>query len=350
MNKVSYNSKLVGVTFEGRQDVISGLTGREPLRFRREPDNEYDKNAVAVDALILREDPNTYPFPFTIEEWSPIGYIAKDKNSEIAKALDEGKEASIRISEITGGGERSFGVNVYIEYEKERQLTRSATSFLVTDIFGNEIFYDDVTHTYTNALGEIYLSGSTYAEQFDTPFDAKQISGYVANKYKLSEADQQRLQDMWSLKSEASKSFGTSVHAALELYGKYRDLCKLMDKETHLHDNPILKKAVKLFYEEHPDTDSVDHECLVIDHKMKRAGRIDRIEYDKDGVWVTDFKTGLDLTKRLKGYWRQMSFYAAILKANGVHVKGLKVYHYTGEEWVTIAHEVIDIDNEANQK
>ena len=67
-----YNSKLVGVTFEGRQAVISTLKGNEPLRVRREADNEYDPNAVAVDVQVG-------------EEYLPIGYIAKDKNIEIAK-------------------------------------------------------------------------------------------------------------------------------------------------------------------------------------------------------------------------------------------------------------------------
>ena len=57
-NTTSYHSKLVGVSFEGRQDVIADIKqlvddGNDiDLRFRREPDNEYDKDAVAIDALI----------------------------------------------------------------------------------------------------------------------------------------------------------------------------------------------------------------------------------------------------------------------------------------------------------
>lgn len=51
-NLNSYHSKIVGVTFEGRQDVINQMFGNEQLRFRREPENEYDSNAVAVDALV----------------------------------------------------------------------------------------------------------------------------------------------------------------------------------------------------------------------------------------------------------------------------------------------------------
>lgn len=215
---------------------------------------------------------------------------------------------------------------------------------LVKDIFGNEIFYDESIHEYTNALGEVYLSGSKFAEQFEKPFDAKMISQKMALKHKLDPTDVQKIQDMWALKSEASTSFGTSIHAALELYGKYKGLAESMEKETHAHDNPALKKAVDLFYAEYPNLDGVGFECLVVDHKAKRAGRIDRIEKDGDGVWIADFKTNFDINKSIKKYWLQLSFYAAIIKANGLKVKGLKIYHYTGEEWTTIPGEVVDID------
>jgi len=346
MNKTSYHSKLVGVTFEGRQEIIARLIGDEPLRFRREPDNEYDNKAVAVDALLtvdVSDDTNNADVA-VIEDWFPIGYIARDKNKELASVLDAGKEASIKIYDITGGDEKSYGVNVYIEYEKERELVRSKTAFKVKDIFGNEIFYDDVTHKYTNALGEVYMSGSKFADQFGQPFDAQMISGKIASKFGLGPEEHQAIQDMWKLKAEASASFGTAIHAALELYGKYKDLAESIGKETHFHDNPVLNQAVELFYKEHPETANVGYECLVVDHKMKRAGRIDRLEYEEDGVWITDFKTNFDIQKSLKKYWLQLSFYAAIVQANGQAVLGLKIYHYTGNKWVTIESQVIDID------
>lgn len=331
INAISYHSKLVGVTFEGRQEIIGVLNGDEQLRFRREPENEYDKNAVAVDVLLT-------------DAWVPIGYIARDKNSELAEVLSAGKRAGIKISEITGGDDKSYGVNVYITYEKKPQLVRTPDAYLVKDIFGNEIFYDDVKHQYTNSLGEVYLSGSVYAGQFESAFDAERISGYMAAKNGLSDDDAQSIREMWSLKAEASASLGTAIHAALELYGKYKPLAESIGKETHLHDNTILNKAVVSFYEEHPEVEHVGYECLVVDHKKKRAGRIDRLEYEDDGVYVTDFKTNFDVKKSLKKYWLQLSFYAAILKANGLKVKGLKIYHYANDTWTTIETSVIDID------
>lgn len=340
LNIISYFSKLVGASFEGRQEVIATLTGDEQLRFRREPENEYDSNATAVDVKVITGK--------TKIKWLPIGYIAKDNNAELAMVLDSGKHASIKLSEITGDGEtKHYGVNVYIEYEKKRKLVRSADAKLVKDIFGNEIFYDDNTHEYTNAVGEVYLSGSTFANQSERAFDAKNIISKIASKFDLSSEESILLQDMWTLKAEASSSLGTAIHAAIELYGKYKYLAEKIEKDTYFHDNPILKKAVQLFYEEYPSLEGIMFECLVVDHNTKRAGRIDRLEYvSDDEVYISDFKTNFDINKNLKKYWLQLSFYAAILKANGLTVKGLKIYHYTGDEWNTMTSEVIDIDSE----
>lgn len=350
-NKTSYHSKIVGVSFEGRQDTLAQMSKETPLRFRREPDNEHDLsgNAIAIDALVDKiffgHDDNTSVSKESV--WMPVGYIAKEKTSELASVIDAGKEATIKVSEITGGGDKNYGVNVYIEYEKKKKLVRSAGAKLVKDIFGNEIFYDDDLHQYTNALGEVYLSGSKYADQFSTPFPKDIISNAMAKKAGLSSSHAEMIQEMWALKAEASASYGTGIHAAMELYGRYKELCESLGKETHIHDNPILNHAVLSFYEEHPDVSNVEYEALVVDHTTKRAGRIDRLEFDEDGgVWVTDFKTNADIKTKLDSYWLQLSFYSAIIKANGLKVKGLKIYHYTGEKWNTILGDVINIDKE----
>lgn len=222
---------------------------------------------------------------------------------------------------------------------------QSKTRVLVKDIFGNEIFYDDVKHEYTNALGEVYLSGSQFAEQFEKPFDAQRISEAMVIKHGLAAGDVQKIQDMWSLKAQASASYGTAIHAAMELYGKYNGLANSLEKETHLHDNFDLKRAVNEFYKDHPDVENVHYEALVVDHTNKRAGRIDRIEIDNGMLFVTDFKTNVDIKKSADKYWLQLSFYAKLLEANGRKVQKLKIYHWDGKKWDTIEHDVIDIDN-----
>ncbi len=116
LNLTSYHSKIVGVTFEGRQEVIARLKGDEQLRFRREPENEYDPNAVAIDVYGFIDGngrPNSKSWDDNGEhgihrEWSPIGYIARDKNAELAQVLTDNRFASIKMSDITGGGDKAF--------------------------------------------------------------------------------------------------------------------------------------------------------------------------------------------------------------------------------------------------
>ena len=107
MKEVNYHSKIVGTTFENRQDILAHLEGSESLRVRREPENQYDQRAVAVDVNIKGK-------------WYPVGYIAKDKNKDIAEALDAGREVEIKISEVTGGDkDKNLDMNICLKYEKE---------------------------------------------------------------------------------------------------------------------------------------------------------------------------------------------------------------------------------------
>lgn len=103
--KISYFSKVVGTTFGDRQAVIAKMDGSEKARPRREPENAYDKNAVAIDVL---KD----------KDWLAIGYIARENNEEICTTLDANNEVTICIQDITGGGEKHYGVNIHVEYEK----------------------------------------------------------------------------------------------------------------------------------------------------------------------------------------------------------------------------------------
>lgn len=363
LNMTSYHSKLVGVTFNNRQDTIGILKGDEELRFRREPENEFDKNAVAVDVLLAStvQGHSDNMDVHEIDEWLPIGYIARDKNSELAQLLTDGREAHITMNEITGGGEgSSYGVNVYIEYEKERRLTRTANAILVKDYFGNEIFYDDVLHEYTNALGEIYLSGSAFASEDD--FDGEYWANYFVDAYKLKEGDKQRILDMWETNGEASRNFGTALHAAIELYGKYHDIADKIDvdlktgkrkkvsakvdKNSALSKLPYLQQVALSFFTGERLAEKAEYEVLVVDHKNKRAGRIDRLVIGEDGrLAVRDLKTNNKLAKKdLFGYTKQLSFYADLLLANGVTLSEdpIVIHHWNENGWVDVKLEKID--------
>lgn len=88
-------ARVVGVTFENRQSIIASLTGSEPCRLQPEPENVYDKNAIAVHVA-------------TKDGIKHIGYLKKELAAQVAPALD-GEPVMCKIHEITGGFETSDG-------------------------------------------------------------------------------------------------------------------------------------------------------------------------------------------------------------------------------------------------
>ena len=101
------NTRVAGVTFEGRQALIEQIRTSDPCRLVPEPTNPYDKNAIAVH---VAHDGNVWH----------IGFVPKEIAAEIAPYL-EGEALMCRIAEITGGFETrdgdtaSLGVRLRIE-------------------------------------------------------------------------------------------------------------------------------------------------------------------------------------------------------------------------------------------
>jgi single-stranded-DNA-specific exonuclease len=94
-----FHTKLAGVSFEGRQEVIGRLAPGAPLRLERQPDNPYDSDAVAVF------DP----------AGDQVGFLNRRLAAALAPLLDSGVEYDIEVADITGGVEgASFGVNVLV--------------------------------------------------------------------------------------------------------------------------------------------------------------------------------------------------------------------------------------------
>lgn len=390
-----YNSKLVGVTFEGRQAVISTLKGNEPLRVRREADNEYDPNAVAVDVKVG-------------EELLPIGYIAKDKNLEIAKSLDAGIPVEIKLASLTGGNGKSFGVNIELQYqeapagaapvaakaeqpvdkptkeEMERSLTyllqvvkKSGKKTVEPKMYNSVLLGQNIELQENNGHRSLegYLSGSKFPEQFYEPFDEDRIIEAMVKKYGVTK---EALKAMWGLNSEVSTGFGTAIHAALENYDKNFELGEkvrnyvkkptkanpegVLSDNKALNRNPVLKKVVQYFHESFGGDYVRFNEEFVWDKGLKLCGSIDRIkviDLKKRIIRIQDFKTDADIHetkyqktdspfyaltqgenptmgKELLDYhWLQLSFYAFILQRAGWKVEGLDVYWLNGEKLIS---------------
>lgn len=239
---------------------------------------------------------------------------------------------------------------VYNKYaEKPISLTHGEALGSTIDDFveleafvGGKIWYSDSKHEYRNDKGEIYLSGSQYASSFDKPFDAQSIAGKMATK---SGVPVQDILKMWEMKRDISNGYGTALHLAMQLYGEYHKHSEAFEKNYHIHDLAIFKDAVESFYASRKDEEAV-YEALVVDHARKYAGQIDRLVYNRESesYWVQDFKTNAELDpKKLATYWKQLSFYASILKAGGKDVVGLEIHHWNGRAWTTIASEVQEV-------
>lgn len=93
------HTKIVGVTFEGRQDIIKDLMEHDVLLLEREPENVYDKNAVGILTM----------------EGKHCGYLNRDIASEFAPAMDNGKKYIVTVSNVTGKEEgKNLGCNIMI--------------------------------------------------------------------------------------------------------------------------------------------------------------------------------------------------------------------------------------------
>jgi hypothetical protein len=225
-------------------------------------------------------------------------------------------------------------------------------------VSGAEVIFDPIAHTYHDRQGNQYQGGSTFAGRFKAPFPGEIIAGKMAIKHGV---EAQKILDMWALNAEASSTFGTSVHAALQLYGEYLDLSRSVkdgSDESALTANPVLRPIVEAFFTEERRAEKAFYEEFVADSRTRSCGLIDRLVADDDGLWVEDFKTNTSVDKSetilepfkdviphtsLGAFLLQLSYYAKILIDHGRIVKGLRIHHFTGSEWITHEHPVVDL-------
>lgn len=95
----AFHTKLAGVTFEGRQEVVAKLEPGTPLRIVREPDNPHDPCACAL------HDPSG----------ARVGYFNRRLAAALAPHIDAGAVYEVVVSEVTGDArDGALGVNVLV--------------------------------------------------------------------------------------------------------------------------------------------------------------------------------------------------------------------------------------------
>jgi single-stranded-DNA-specific exonuclease len=96
-----FHTKIAGVSFEGRQDVIAGLCAGAQLELLRQPENPHDRNAIAVHYGNLQ-----------------LGFFNKRLAAHIAPVIDAGARYGARVASLTGGTDAKHrGVNIFVERE-----------------------------------------------------------------------------------------------------------------------------------------------------------------------------------------------------------------------------------------
>ena len=98
-------TKVVGVTFEGRQVPLSKITQNDKLFLQPEPDNKYDANAIQV---IMNK---------TTLGCITLGYITR----VLSKQLSHKIKASHPIEKFVlyGGGDKNFGLKILFYIDNE---------------------------------------------------------------------------------------------------------------------------------------------------------------------------------------------------------------------------------------
>lgn len=99
----SFFTKVAGVTHEGRQRIITRCIIGESLTLVRDPHNRYDRGAIKV----LRANGEQLGF-------IPAHVSRGAGQSGLSEYMDRGARYSCRISDLTGGGDLSLGVNIEV--------------------------------------------------------------------------------------------------------------------------------------------------------------------------------------------------------------------------------------------
>lgn len=95
MDDIPKYTKIVGVSFYDRQQIINSLKINQMLELKRDYNNKYDKNAIGV------YDKNKL-----------VGWISKQLSEKLAPEIDNGLCWEAIIKQITGNDKDMKGVNI----------------------------------------------------------------------------------------------------------------------------------------------------------------------------------------------------------------------------------------------
>ena len=340
--QISYHTKAVGVTFEGRQEVLATLKPTTPLRLVREPENEYDPNAVAIEA--------------NVDGWKPVGYIAANNNTTLAKEMDGGTSTKVSVSSITGGDEKNYGLNILISY----RATNLNLKRLIPDIGTGYVMFDEANHAYYDEEGNQMISGSLF-EKAHKPvanlfFPAKATA-------KAIDCKPNQVTDLWNLHGELAMQYGTLIHKGLEVYFDNSKLMKKIDqnKDRVHHPSNFMPHAIGHIVSQYINSKDKDFHGKVQPELFVRAGNrcgyVDLLEEATTGHILHDYKFIKELkVVNYKGYGKyndytlQQNFYREILEDNGLTIKKMVLDTYSNNVWSEVPVELVKLEKIVQKK
>jgi len=112
------NSKVVGVTKlnkdgTSRQQIIRDLLyNGDPLVLKREPQNEFDPNAIAV-----------YFDSPSIDEFLQVGYLPYGQALRLAPLMDCGRVITAEVAAVTQSGPENLGVEITLKILNQEEAS-----------------------------------------------------------------------------------------------------------------------------------------------------------------------------------------------------------------------------------
>lgn len=101
MSTCAFDTKVAGVTFDGRQAVVASVPRCQAMTLVHEPTNANDPNAVCVLCLFG-------------SQWYQIGFLPRDLAPSIASMLDQGAVPTITHWHVSGGVGEALGVHIWV--------------------------------------------------------------------------------------------------------------------------------------------------------------------------------------------------------------------------------------------
>ena len=91
-------TKIVGVSFENRQELLAELQVGQQLNLVHEKDNPHDEHAIAVFA-----------------DGEQLGYLKRNIARHLAENFDNGVQYDAVVVQVTGSIEKNLGANIFIQ-------------------------------------------------------------------------------------------------------------------------------------------------------------------------------------------------------------------------------------------